>query len=285
MRSRVWESGLIAEYLLQTYPERPAATPPLAALAYRPKPLWRDKMILAAIQTFGTAETTISQMTWSGVRVSDYTHLARSAEKLHHILAWLEMQTGAPAEGFLPGSVSIQDIFPAAHVRFILARPLDIDVGLDKFAKIAALLDRLDERESFEANPVWWWKPGVTGSEPDDTPVLGDSVCPEGCGAGPYPERLVHHSTGGGRPDPSRVAAGSERGLAPGREGGERYCDKINYLSLNEISERTFPRIEPGRKSARPGGSVQPASFGWVAEEMSRMECSVPGARIQAPAG
>ncbi|WP_299637478.1 glutathione S-transferase C-terminal domain-containing protein [uncultured Ruegeria sp.] len=110
-------------------------------------------MILATIQTFGTAATTISQMTWSGVRVSDNSHLARSAEKLHHILARLEKQIGAPAEGFLPGSVSVKDIFLAAHVHFIQARPLDIDVGLERFAKIAALLDRLDERESFEAIP------------------------------------------------------------------------------------------------------------------------------------
>jgi glutathione S-transferase len=170
----LWESGTIAEYLLATYPERPAATPPLAQLAFRPEEPWRDRLVFSTIQTFGTVATTISQMTWTGVGVTDNAHLTRSAEKLGHILAWLEAQIGAPGEGFLPGCVSIQDIFVASHVRFIQARPLGVDVGLDRFPRIAALLERLDERASFKANPIWWWEPGVTGYEPDGTPVFGD---------------------------------------------------------------------------------------------------------------
>ncbi len=66
----------------------------------------------------------------------------------------------------------MQDIFLAAHVRFAEARPLGIELGLERFGKVSALLDRLDERESFTANPIWWWEPGVVGYQSDGTPVF-----------------------------------------------------------------------------------------------------------------
>ncbi|GIX14650.1 MAG: hypothetical protein KatS3mg118_2609 [Paracoccaceae bacterium] len=129
------ESGTICEYLLATYPERPAAPPPLARHAFRPEEPRRDRLVFSTTQTFGTVATTISQMTRTGVGVTDNAHLTRSAEKLGHILTWL-----------------------------------------DRFPRIAALLERLDERDSFRANPIWWWEPGVTGYEPDGTPILGDGT-------------------------------------------------------------------------------------------------------------
>ncbi len=172
----LWESGTIAEYLLATYPQRPGATPTLAQPAFRPEAPWRNRLAFSTIQTFGTVGTTVSRMTWTGVGVNHNAHLTRSAEKLGHILAWFEGQIGAPGEGFLPGCVSIHDIFLAAHVRLIQERPLGVDVGLDRFPRIAALLERLDERDSFRANPIWWREPGVTGYAPDGTPIFGDGT-------------------------------------------------------------------------------------------------------------
>ncbi|RMH52410.1 MAG: hypothetical protein D6686_02650 [Alphaproteobacteria bacterium] len=90
------ESGTICEYLLATYPERPAAPPPLARHAFRPEEPRRDRLVFSTTQTFGTVATTISQMTRTGVGVTDNDHLARSAERLDHILGWLEGQIGAP---------------------------------------------------------------------------------------------------------------------------------------------------------------------------------------------
>src|SRR5262245_12034394 len=81
---RLWESSLIAEYLLHTNRKRPHATPPLSRRAWRTTDEWRDKLILSTIQTLGTAITTISQMTWAGVPVNDNAHLTRSAERLPH---------------------------------------------------------------------------------------------------------------------------------------------------------------------------------------------------------
>ena len=168
----LWESGLIAEYLLATYPDRLQANPPLAALAWRPESAWRDKLVFATIQTLGTAATTISQMTWSGVRHGDNAHLTRCAERLPHLLAWLESELPSAEEGFLPDVLSVQDVFLACHLRFIENRPIGLDPELDRVPKIAALLDRLDGRESFRRSPILWWEPGVVGyAEDGKTPI------------------------------------------------------------------------------------------------------------------
>lgn len=170
----LWESGTVGEYLLQTYSERPHGVPPLAPVAFRPDNEWRDKLVFSTIQTFGNAATTISQMRWSGVPLDANTHLQRSALKLAHILGWLEDRIDGEGEGFFPSVLSMQDIFLASHVRFVQARPLGVDLQLDRYAKISILLERLDQRESFRNNPVWWWEPGVTGYEADGTPLFGD---------------------------------------------------------------------------------------------------------------
>ena len=167
----LWESGTIVEYLLSTYPSRPAVAPPLAMHAFRPDQVWHDKLVFSTIQTFGNAATIISQMKWSGVEAPINAHMKRSAEKLAHILGWLEGQIHHSTNGFMPDCVSMQDIFLASHVRFVQARPLGIDLKLPNYPKLNALLDRLNDRDSFKANPVWWWEPGVIGYEPDGTPV------------------------------------------------------------------------------------------------------------------
>ena len=173
---RLWESGLIAEYLLSSCKERPQAEPPLSDRAWRTSHEWRDKLVLSTIQTLGTAITTISQMKWAGVAVDDNTHLTRSAQRLPHVLGWLEDQLPDEASGFLPGCVSIQDIFLACHLRFAQNRPIGIDAGTSAHRKISGLLSRLDERASFRANPIWWWEPGVKGYEADGTPIYGSTV-------------------------------------------------------------------------------------------------------------
>jgi len=167
----LWESGTICEYLLAAYAGRQHAAPPLADGAYREESKWEDKLLLSTVQTFGTAATTISQLTWTGVTVRDNAHLQRCAQRMEHILAWLEVRLPKTGEGFMPGRLSLQDIFLACHIRFVQARPLDVDLALSRFANIERLLNGLDERASFQAHPIWWWDPGVTGYEADGTPV------------------------------------------------------------------------------------------------------------------
>lgn len=170
----IWESGTIVEYLLSTYRNRPATKPPLTMQAFRPDNEWQDKLTFSTIQTFGNAATIISQMKWSGVDATNNAHMKRSAEKFAHILGWLEGQLDDASGGFQPDCVSIQDIFLAAHVRFVQNRPLGIDLVLGQYPKLEKLLDRLDVRHSFKANPIWWWEPGVVGYLPDGTPIFQD---------------------------------------------------------------------------------------------------------------
>ena len=167
----LWESGTIAEYLLSTYTRRPAAEPALAKHAWRPKSEWQDKLVFSTVQTFGSAATMISQITWTGVGVDQNAHLHRSAEKLTQILGWLEEQLQDVENGFIPGCVSIHDIFIASHIRFVQARPLGVDLDTGDYEKIDSLLSRMDQRTSFRSNPVWWWEPGVISYEPDGTPI------------------------------------------------------------------------------------------------------------------
>jgi len=168
----LWESGTIVEYLLSTYRNRPETEPPLTMYAFRQGNEWQDKLMFATIQTFGNAATIISQMKWSGVEASNNAHMKRSAEKLAHILGWLEGQLDETSVGFMPDCVSMQDIFLTAHVQFVQNRPLGIDLRLQQYPKLEKLLDRLDDRNSFKANPVWWWEPGIVGYQPDGTPIF-----------------------------------------------------------------------------------------------------------------
>jgi glutathione S-transferase len=170
---RLWESGLIAEYLLHSCKPRPKAQPPLSARAWRTSDEWRDRLVSSTIQTMGTAITTISQMTWAGVAVGDNAHLTRSADRLPPMMRWLEDQLPDERSGFLPGCVSIQDIFLACHLRFAENRPIGLDPRTASHPRIAGLLSRLEERPSFRANPIWWWEPGITGYEADGTPIRG----------------------------------------------------------------------------------------------------------------
>lgn len=168
----LWESGLIADYLLSTYVERPVTNPPLAMYAFRPRNEWIDKLILATVQTFGTAATTISQMKWAGIAYTDNDFLTRSSERLPHLMRWLEERMVNEQNGFIEGCVSVQDIFLTCHLGFMANRPIGLDPELGNFPKIEALVNRMDERASFVANPILWWEPGVVGyAEDGKTPV------------------------------------------------------------------------------------------------------------------
>jgi glutathione S-transferase len=73
----------------------------------------------------------------------------------------------------MEGSVSVQDIFLVCHLGFIANRPLGIDPELSRYPKIEAMVGRMDERATFQANSILWWEPGVIGyAEDGKTPVF-----------------------------------------------------------------------------------------------------------------
>ncbi|RVD60908.1 glutathione S-transferase family protein [Mesorhizobium sp. M2D.F.Ca.ET.185.01.1.1] len=167
----LWESGVIADYLLATYPQRVGRDPALASSMWRAGSEWQDRLLFASIQTLGTAATTISQMQWSGVGHHGNSHLTRCAERIAHLIGWLEERIDRDGEGFFGQVVSVQDIFLTCHLRFIANRPLDVDTRLAAHPKISALVNRMEDRASFRNNPVLWWEPGITGYEADGTPI------------------------------------------------------------------------------------------------------------------
>ena len=172
----LWESGLIADYLLSKYSERPDVNPPLAASVARPRNEWADRLVLATVQTLGTAATTISQMKWTGITHTDNAFLTRNAERLPYLMKWLENNLANEQQGFLEGSVSVQDIFLTCHLSFIANRPIGIDPDLDRYPKVEAMVTRMEERASFQENPILWWEPGVIGYAVDGKTPLYETA-------------------------------------------------------------------------------------------------------------
>ena len=169
----LWESGLISEYLLSTYPQRPDVALPLTNTSWRINSEWQDRLTFATIQTLGSAATTISQLHWSGIPYKDNEFLTRCADRFPHLLLWLEERIVSQVEGFYSGAVSMQDIFLACHLRFVENRPLSLDPDLSSFPKIRSLVARMEQRQSFQKNPILWWEPGVIGYADDGkTPIF-----------------------------------------------------------------------------------------------------------------
>ena len=133
----LWDSGLIAEYLLKTYPRRPAADPILAADVWRPPFEWRDKLVSTSVQTLLTSITTISQLTWTGVCVGGNAHLDRCVERLPSLLAWLEAQLPDDGSGFIPGTLAVQDIMFVSGIRFAEARPIGVEFSWKQYPRLA----------------------------------------------------------------------------------------------------------------------------------------------------
>ena len=172
----LWESTLIIEYLLSQYDSRTAESPTLAPGIAREETYWRDRLVLSTIHTLGTSIGIVSQMKSSGTSIVDSAYLQRNAERLSHVLGWLELELCSDTEGFFPGSLSVQDIFLTCHIEFIENRPIDLEAQLDDVPKIQALIGRVRGRESLQNNPIYWWEPGVIGYEDDGTPIYQERV-------------------------------------------------------------------------------------------------------------
>jgi glutathione S-transferase len=87
-------------------------------------------------------------------------------------MAWLEDQLLSERQGFFEGEISAQDIFLACHLGFVAKRPIGLDPRVEDHPKIKTLVNRMESRASFVANPILWWEPGVVGyAEDGKTPV------------------------------------------------------------------------------------------------------------------
>lgn len=107
---RLFESNLIIDYLLKTYPDTPpdGPQPPLASSMTRPEHHWEDAKILATLETLGISMVNLRQLGLSGVDAEEVGYLQRQHSRIQSSLDWLEER--ATPEGFAPGLFSIMDL-------------------------------------------------------------------------------------------------------------------------------------------------------------------------------
>ena len=151
---RLWESDLIADYLLRTYPAaRPGATasgePPLSPWLARPEQHWQDMATLATIATCASSIVNLRMMASDGITPANSDYLARQKARAERCLDWLE--TTVTGEGFVPGWFSILDIAFICPMLFCEARDIMAWRGR---RKLEALVERHRNRPSLLATPI-----------------------------------------------------------------------------------------------------------------------------------
>ena len=151
---RLWESDLIVDYLLRTYPDsRPAAdmaaTPPLSPWMARPDRHWDDMTTLATLASCASSVVNIRLMGSDGITPGNSDYLARQKTRIERCLDWLEQRV--TDEGFAPGWFSIMDIAFVCPMAFCEAREIMQWRGR---RKLDALFDRHCTRPSLLATPV-----------------------------------------------------------------------------------------------------------------------------------
>ena len=106
----LFESNLILDYLLTTYPDNPLSqpTPHLAPGLYRQQQRWADMTVLVTVETMLNSGINVLQMKRSGVEPEQAPYLQKELSRIQHDLDWLEQR--ATHEGFAPGQFSIQDL-------------------------------------------------------------------------------------------------------------------------------------------------------------------------------
>jgi glutathione S-transferase len=118
----IFESNLILEYLLRTYPGNApdSPRPPLAATLTRPEHYWEDAKTLAVLESMASTMVNMRFYRASGVDLGQVAYGRRQQRRFHTCLDWLEKR--ATPEGFIPGVFSFQDINLICPLGYLDAR-------------------------------------------------------------------------------------------------------------------------------------------------------------------
>jgi glutathione S-transferase len=150
----LFESDLIIEYLLRTYPGNASETaaPPLAAEMTRRTRHWEDAKTLVVLND--AADTMLNLRYWkaNGLAVETVDYGRKQQSRFHSCLDWLEQS--ATAEGFIPGLFSIQDIALLCMLDYVDARG-DYLQGLLEWRgrpRIEAIVARYRDRPSVKSS-------------------------------------------------------------------------------------------------------------------------------------
>jgi glutathione S-transferase len=150
----LWESDLIIDYLLRTYPEArqpttDAVNPPLAPWLARPEQHWQDMATLATIASCAESLVNLRLMQSDGLTPANSDYLARQRLRVERCLDWLEDRV--TEEGFAPGWLSIMDIAFICPIVFCETRGVMPWRGRKR---LETLVDRHQSRPSFLATAI-----------------------------------------------------------------------------------------------------------------------------------
>lgn len=165
---RLWESDLIIDYLLQTYPDAratagAAASPPLAPWTARPDRHWDDMLTLATIASCSDSIVNMRLMVREDVTPDNSVYMARQRTRVERCLDWLE--TRVTDEGFAPGWYSVMDIAFFCPMAYCETRGIMPWRGRQK---LEALFERCATRPSALATPIndkplrYAWEPSAS---------------------------------------------------------------------------------------------------------------------------
>ena len=151
----LFESNLIVDYLLRTYPQNApdAPQPLLAATMTRATHHWEDAKTLAVLETLADTIVNLKLMRDNGATPETLPYLKRHEARVESCLDWLE-ERAAP-EGFAPGCFSVMDINLICSIGYGEKRSVIKLEGRPKLQSIIA---------SFSS------RPSVTSTQPHDLP-------------------------------------------------------------------------------------------------------------------
>jgi glutathione S-transferase len=144
-RLRLFDSKVIVEYLLQTYPQSqsPDVGRPFYNAPTRPAHHWEDRKTLTTLETLAESIVNIRMMQASGVEIGKVEYLQRQLTRIGAILDWLNLR--ASPDGFMPGFFSMLDIELVCAVQYAESRAIASWRGRPN---LDALVDGLAARPS-----------------------------------------------------------------------------------------------------------------------------------------
>jgi glutathione S-transferase len=146
----LWESNVVVDYLLTTYPATPPAAPvpPLAQTLVRAEHRWDDLLVLSTIETTLNSGVNLIQMVRGGIDPDQVPFLRKEKERIGSNLTWLNTQ--ATPEGFIPGVFSIADLNLVIALQWLAFREMFAWQGMG-FTNLEAILSRYVDRPSVAA--------------------------------------------------------------------------------------------------------------------------------------
>lgn len=138
----LFESNVILDYLLSTYPDAPdgAPQPPLLGTLVRPEHRWEDSEVLAAIETLLDCGLTMLRFGKHSGVAQEPGYLAREHMRVQSILDWLEKR--ATPEGFVPGWFSVMDLNLVVTAQWVDFRSLFEWRGRPSIDRLVALHEK-----------------------------------------------------------------------------------------------------------------------------------------------